>query len=96
VLPSTHRSSAQLVAALVDGRTADLPLLCVNRLTAAATILNPAMAQLISRLERSTRQPVWMSGSGSTVYILCRSEPHMQQLRRQLLEERIPSWMLRV
>jgi 4-diphosphocytidyl-2-C-methyl-D-erythritol kinase len=96
VLPSTHRSSAQLVAALVDGRTADLPLLCFNRLTAAATILNPAMAQLISRLERSTRQPVWMSGSGSTVYILCRSEPHMQQLRRQLLEERIPSWMLRV
>jgi len=96
VLPSAHRSSAPLVAALVDGRIADLPQPCFNRLTAAAAMLNPAMAQLISRLERSTRQPVWMSGSGSTVYILCRSEPHLQQLRQQLLQERIPSWMLRV
>ncbi len=96
VLPSTLLSSAPLVAALTNGRTADLPQFCFNRLTAAAAQLNPAMAELIARIERVARQPAWMSGSGSTVFLICRSEQHMRQLHRQLLDQRISGWMLRV
>ncbi|MFM7059397.1 MAG: 4-(cytidine 5'-diphospho)-2-C-methyl-D-erythritol kinase [Planctomycetota bacterium] len=95
-LPVAPRSSAPLVAVLTAGQTIELPQFCFNRLTAAAAQLNPAMADLIARLERITRKSVWMSGSGSTVFLSCRSEPHMQQLYRQLLEERISGWMLRV
>jgi 4-diphosphocytidyl-2-C-methyl-D-erythritol kinase len=95
-LPSACRSSAPLVAALTNGQFADLPRLCFNRLTAAAVQLNPQMAELMARLQRLSSQPVWMSGSGSTVFLLCRSEPHLRQLHQQLLQHRLPGWMLRV
>ncbi|MFM7039301.1 MAG: 4-(cytidine 5'-diphospho)-2-C-methyl-D-erythritol kinase [Planctomycetaceae bacterium] len=96
VLPTEFRSSAPLVAALTSGEPAALPEFCFNRLTAAAAVLNPQMANLIERLERISHQPVWMSGSGSTVFLICRSEPHMRQLSRRLREQHIRGWMLRV
>lgn len=96
VLPTELRSSTPLVAALTSGHAAVLPDYCFNRLTAAAAVLNPQMANLIEKLQRICHQPVWMSGSGSTVFLICRSEPHMQQLHRRLCEQHIRGWMLRV
>lgn len=84
-LPTTAHSSQPLVNALQIGSFEEISRCCFNRLTEAAATLNPDMAELMHRLEWISRQPVWMSGSGSTVFTLCRSRQHMLELQKTLL-----------
>jgi 4-diphosphocytidyl-2-C-methyl-D-erythritol kinase len=95
VLPTSCRSSKPLVEALRNAAIADIPRCCFNRLTEAAATLNPAMAELIHRLEWICRQPVCMSGSGSTVFTLCRSRQQMLELQETLLRRwKLRTWAL--
>ena len=97
ILPVECRSSAPLTDALEHGRFNEIPRHCFNRLTAAACSLNPQMAELMQRLEWICRQPVWMSGSGSTVFTLCRNRQHMRELQQTLLQRwKIRCWALTV
>ena len=95
VLPTVCRTSEPLVEALQQGVTADIRRCSFNRLTEAAVVLNPAMAELMRRLEWILHQPVWMSGSGSTVFTLCRSRQQMLEMQ-EILQRRwkLRSWAL--
>ena len=67
------RSFADIVKNLADPNSRPLASLIFNRLTEAARTLNPEMATLMARLQHVARQPVFMSGSGSTVFVVADS-----------------------
>ncbi|MFM8729401.1 MAG: hypothetical protein ACKON9_30235, partial [Planctomycetaceae bacterium] len=58
---------------LQGGRTELLESCIFNRLTDAAAGLNAEMAELQARFQHAVRKPVFMSGSGSTLFVVCRS-----------------------
>lgn len=64
------RSSADIVRNLADSNSGQLASLIFNRLTEVASKLNPEMATLMARLQHIARRPVFMSGSGSTVFVV--------------------------
>ena len=93
-IPETPRSSRCLADALTSG-DGNLPPLLFNRLTEAATILNPAMATLLNRIQHIMRRPTFMSGSGSTVFVVAKSCNDAQSVARQLEKTcRRPVWIL--
>ncbi len=55
-----------------------------NRLTSAAKKTNHEMAALIVRLQRLASRPVFMSGSGSTVFVVAESRVEATQLQTQV------------
>lgn len=55
---------------------------CFNRLTDAARRLNPEMTQLMDRLSFVARRPVFMSGSGSTVFAMADSRADAADIAR--------------
>jgi 4-diphosphocytidyl-2C-methyl-D-erythritol kinase len=68
-----------------------------NRLTDAARQVNPEMADLQGRFQHAVRKPVFMSGSGSTVFVFCRSAQEARDVRR-IVEQRlkVSAWQLEV
>ena len=64
------RSSVDIVRNLAGPNSGPLASLIFNRLTEAARTLNPGMATLIARLQHIARRPVFMSGSGSTLFVV--------------------------
>ena len=66
-------SSSGVVENLKGNAVGSLNSLIFNRLTDAAKLLNPEMALLMSRMQSTTRRPVFMSGSGSTVFLVANS-----------------------
>lgn len=73
-LPDTKRSSNDVVLALSNGESPELSTTIFNRLTAPAESVNTEMAALLRRMHELTDQPVFMSGSGSTCFVVCSSE----------------------
>lgn len=93
-LPGTPRSSKPLVNSIAQG-TGNLQSLIFNRLTDAASHLNPAMAALLKRIPQTMHRPAFMSGSGSTVYVVARGRVDAQSVADQLNTScRLPVWIL--
>jgi 4-diphosphocytidyl-2-C-methyl-D-erythritol kinase len=83
-LPTSPRSTDETAAFLegrAPGRLADL---CFNRLTEAAKQNNPEMAQLMGSISQQTDRPVFMSGSGSTCFVICHNHRDARRLRSRL------------
>ena len=60
-----------MVAALRAGSATDLTAAIFNRLTQPASELNPQMVQLMQQMQQISKRPVFMSGSGSTCFVVC-------------------------
>ena len=94
VIPTTPRSSKPLVDSVLHG-TGNLQSRIFNRLTDAASQLNPSMAELLKRIPHSVHRPAFMSGSGSTVYVVTASRQDAQSVSDQLKDScRLPVWIL--
>jgi len=87
-------SSAELVHAVSQG-TRSLSRLIFNRLTDAASQLNPEMQTLLNRIPQVIRRPAFMSGSGSTVYVVATGRRDAKEITDQLKQAfRLPVWLL--
>ena len=87
-------SSAQLVHAVSHG-TRKLSPFIFNRLTDAASQLNPEMQTLLSRIPQVIRRPAFMSGSGSTVYVVAAGRRDAREIADQLKQAFcLPVWLL--
>ena len=94
VIPGTPRSSKPLADGVAHG-IGNLQSLIFNRLTDAASQLNPAMATLLKRIPQMVDRPAFMSGSGSTVYVVATSRMDAQSIADQLRDScRLPVWNL--
>ena len=88
------RSSSTLANAIRLG-TGNLPTLIFNRLTEAASELNRAMAELLKRIPQLIHRRAFMSGSGSTVYVVANSRMDAQSVAGQLRATCcLPVWIL--
>ena len=93
-IPDTPRSSKPLADSVKHG-TGNLQSRIFNRLTDAASQLNPSMAMLLKQIPQIAGRPAFMSGSGSTVYIVATSRPDAQSVTDQLKDScRLPVWIL--
>ena len=94
VIPVRPRSSKPLADCVAHG-VENLQSVIFNRLTDAASQLNPAMATLLRRIPQTVRRPAFMSGSGSTVYVAATSRTDAQSVADQLKDScRLPVWIL--
>jgi 4-diphosphocytidyl-2-C-methyl-D-erythritol kinase len=90
-LPVTSQSVTEHV---IHG-TGSLNASVFNRLTFAAGELNPEMAGLLKRIPQIMRRPAFMSGSGSTVYVVAGSHPDATTVADRLKAAcRLPVWIL--
>lgn len=93
-IPATPRSSKPLADSVAHG-IGNLQSLIFNRLTHAASQLNPAMAALLKRIPHFINRPAFMSGSGSTLYVVATSRLDAQSAADQLKNScRLPVWIL--
>ncbi len=83
-LPERPRTSKCIVDVLSGHLEASLESHLFNRLTEAAGSVNPAMSTLIERVTRLSRKPVFMSGSGSTVFVACSGHPEATRLQAHI------------
>lgn len=94
-LPDVVHTSHEIVRFLENPDGPLNPGCLVNRLTDAAKRLNPEMSDLMKRLEQLTCQPVFMSGSGSTVFVIARDACEALRLRHLIEHQiRLPAWQL--
>ena len=94
LIPAMPRSSKPLADCVAHG-TGSLQSAIFNRLTDAASQLNPAMAALLRRIPQTVRRQAFMSGSGSTVYVAATSRADAQSVAEQLRDScRLPVWIL--
>ncbi len=95
VIPATPRRSTAVTEFVMHG-TGSLNAAVFNRLTFAATQLNPAMAGLLKRISQVIGRPAFMSGSGSTVYVVARSHPDASSVADRLkVTCQLPVWILK-
>jgi 4-diphosphocytidyl-2-C-methyl-D-erythritol kinase len=93
-IPTEPRSSAELVDAISKGTRSVSPLI-FNRLTDAASKLNPEMETLLKRIPQVIRRPAFMSGSGSTVYVVAAGRRDAKEVADQLKQAfHLPVWLL--
>jgi len=91
----TILSSAPIVQNLTGVTDGSLDRLIVNRLTAAARKLNPEMDALMFRLEHVVKRPVFMSGSGSAVFVVAGTAHQAVELMSQIRKTlHMNSWLL--
>ena len=91
-----YRSIEPVVAALASSSGRQLERQCFNRLTCAARELNPEMARLMDRVTFVTRRPVFMSGSGSTIFVVANSRADAEQVAFTMREQlRVLPWVLK-
>ena len=79
-MPPTTLSSDAVVDALRRGDATRLGKAIFNRLTEPAQLVNPGMKQLITDVSILAGRPVFMSGSGSTCFLIARSLPEAIRL----------------
>jgi len=66
-----------------------------NRLTSAAKKINLEMTELIARLQRLASRPVFMSGSGSTVFVVAESRAEATRLQTKVKQTlHLTPWIL--
>lgn len=88
------RTSSRLVQALSNGET-DLQRWFFNRLTGAAAKVNCELASLLTRIPTIVRRPVFMSGSGSTVFVAATCRHDAQSIASKIGRVcRRPTWIL--
>ncbi|MFZ9090608.1 MAG: 4-(cytidine 5'-diphospho)-2-C-methyl-D-erythritol kinase [Planctomycetaceae bacterium] len=96
-IPERPRSSLKLTEHLQNGRVAAAQQYFFNRLTSGAVSCNPEMQRMMHKIAQKPRRVVWMSGSGSTLFVAAMSFVEAQQIRtdlQQLLRRDV--WLLRV
>ena len=94
LIPAMPRSSKPLADIVAHG-VGSLQSAIFNRLSDAASQLNPAMAALLRRIPQTVRRQAFMSGSGSTVYVAATGRADAQSVAEQLREScRLPAWIL--
>ncbi|MEZ6034164.1 MAG: 4-(cytidine 5'-diphospho)-2-C-methyl-D-erythritol kinase [Planctomycetaceae bacterium] len=93
-ISDSPRSSTPLTESLRTG-TGDLNALIFNRLVFAAAQLNSSMAAFLKRIPRIVGRPAFMSGSGSTVYVVanCLSDARFTAARLRDTCH-VPVWIL--
>jgi 4-diphosphocytidyl-2C-methyl-D-erythritol kinase len=69
---------------LTGSSAGPLDRLIVNRLTAAARTINPEMDAIMIRLQNVAGRPVFMSGSGSTVFVIADTALQAAELQSQI------------
>ncbi|MCP4787091.1 MAG: 4-(cytidine 5'-diphospho)-2-C-methyl-D-erythritol kinase [Fuerstiella sp.] len=79
-----RRNVGDTVAAVQSGCMGTLQEVAFNRLTLAATDLNPQMAELMSLMRQMTDRTVFMSGSGSTCFVIARNAREAGRLKARL------------
>lgn len=91
------RTSDLVASCLLGGQTGLLESCIFNRLTEAAASLNAEMAELQARFQHAVRKPVFMSGSGSTLFVVCRSAQEAHRVKR-VAEQQLHTvaWLLEV
>lgn len=85
--PSEYSTSPRSEAALRALRSKDLPQLervMWNGLEVAAVRLHPEIAQMKEKMEHTLRTPVFMSGSGPTLFSLASSQGGAQRMYNAL------------
>ncbi|MFO0975211.1 MAG: 4-(cytidine 5'-diphospho)-2-C-methyl-D-erythritol kinase [Planctomycetaceae bacterium] len=94
---SSRHSSLTVVDCLTSGDYRTISQQIFNRLTDPARELNGEMMELMQSMQSILRRPVFMSGSGSTVFVVCQ---HRQQAIQDLqaIEVRLrrKGWLLEV
>jgi 4-diphosphocytidyl-2-C-methyl-D-erythritol kinase len=94
---SPRRKSVGVVSCLGDGDTRTLASAIFNRLTVPAQNMNGEMTDLMAAMQRLLGRPVFMSGSGSTVFVICESRAAaMSDLRQIESRLRRKGWLLEV
>lgn len=95
-IPTSPESSAGVVRRLTGESRQALEELCFNRLTDAACRVNAEMCSLLTSLETVSRRPAFMSGSGSTCYLVAQNQHEARRLK-SLVETMtgLRSWVLR-
>jgi 4-diphosphocytidyl-2-C-methyl-D-erythritol kinase len=83
-LPAAPATGEEIRRAVQDGRVDDIARRLHNRLEEAAQKLCPAVALWRQRLDRLGPAGRLMSGSGTSLFALCRDRPEALRLARQL------------
>lgn len=95
VLPNHHDEASSVVSALRGQGGTRLQNVVFNRLTAAAQKTNPEMAALMVGLSRLTGRPTFMSGSGSTVFVVAESRAEATRMQTQVKQSlHMTAWIL--
>lgn len=84
VVPESPCSGDEMRQAVREGRVQAIGDLLHNRLQPAAERLCPAVGEMLSRLATLNAVGRLMSGSGSTLYALCRDRQEAIRIARQL------------
>ncbi len=95
-VPSSPRDGAEVCRAVRAGDREEVGRLLFNRLQPAAEGLCPAVARLRARLADRGPLGALMTGSGSTVFALCRGPAEAQSIARALRSEREDGDLARV
>ncbi len=83
-VPETPESGDAIRQAAVDGNIGDIGRHLHNRLQEAATRLQPALGTYLDRLAKKEVAGSLMSGSGSTLFALCRHRAEARRIAREL------------
>jgi 4-diphosphocytidyl-2-C-methyl-D-erythritol kinase len=97
VIPAVPETGEAIRQAVREGRVEAIAASLHNRLEEAAQRLCPAVADLRQRLQALGPAGVLMSGSGSSVFALCRDRPEARRIALELThgpEENRPSVFL--
>ena len=95
VLPAQFKNSSAVVSALAGQGSQRLQDVVFNRLTSAAQKTNTEMAALMARLGKLAKRPVFMSGSGSTVFVMVDSRNEAAQIQTQVKQTlHMMAWIL--
>ena len=93
-IPATPQRSTAVSDYLMRG-AGNLNAMIFNRLTDAATQVNPDMAGLLKRIPRIIGRPAFMSGSGSTVYVVATNLQDALSVADRLKRAcHLPVWIL--
>lgn len=95
VPPTQCQDSSAVVSALAGLGTQRLQDVMFNRLTSAAQKTNSEMADLMIRMGKLAKRPVFMSGSGSTVFVVANSRNEATQIQSQVKQTfHMAAWIL--
>ena len=79
-----RRNVRSTVAAVQSGSMAALQDVAFNRLTQTAQELNSEMAELMQAMQQITERTAFMSGSGSTCFVMARNDREAGRLKARL------------
>ena len=88
--PSSPRSGETIRDAFLRGGVEDLGREMFNRLTSPALELRPELGDWLDELKSRNAAGALMSGSGSTIFALCRTASEAETLSAELTAESMP------